>query len=307
MANELLRSKHAFGSSYNLDKVVSEGKVDAYDILFLDGDTDHPKIGWLDKNGKVVLVRDEKADLTEVEADIDNLESGLSDLGMAMDKKADADEVNAKIGESVTEAVDSANAYTDKKFEAAIAEHLTEKYEICDVPEGTLVKIDDREIRIMCPHDAVFSKQNVGTGGDPNCYYAAFKTYVPNDSVVGYIERLGNQVDSEIQKTFSVDEYGRKYQTTWLALARYDDSTGVWNYYGKNSEVNRYIGWDYQIDFYNDSNEIVGSDTVRISLSNESCHFVNEPYYVGSIMKEVNAKIEEKIAEVESAWQIVEF
>lgn len=305
MADEILRSRHAFGSLENLQAAIDAKKVDSYDILFLDGDTE-PKIGWLDKNGDLVLVTDEKADLTEVKADIDNLESGLSDLGLAIDKKANADEVDAKIDESVTEAVGSANAYTDKKFKAAIAEHLIEKYEICDVPEGTLVKINENEIRIMCPKDAVFSKQNVGVGGDPNCYYATFKTYVPNDNVVGYIERLGSEVDSEILTNFSTDEYGRRYQTTWLALARLDGA-GEWVYYGKNSSVNRYIGWDYQIDFYDANNEVIVSDTVRISLSNENCHFVNEPYYVGNIMKEVDTKIEEKIAEVEAAYEIVEF
>ena len=306
MADENLRSRHAFGSLDNVQAAIDAGKIDSYDILFLDGDST-PKIGWLDKNGDLKLVTDEKADLSEVKADIDNLESNVSDLGIAMDKKADTDEVDAKIGESVTEAVGSANAYTDKKFEAAIAEHLVEKYEICDVPEGTLVRINENEIRIMCPSDAEFAKQNVGTGGDPNNYYFTFRVYVPSDDVVGYIERLGDKVDSEILTDFSVDEYGRRYQPTWLALARYDDATGKWTYYGENSSVNRYIGWDYQIDWYNSNNEVIASDSVRISLSNENCHFVNEPYYVGSIMKEVDTKIEEKISEIEIAYEIVEF
>lgn len=306
MADENLRSRHAFGSLNNVQAAIDAGKIDSYDILFLDGD-ESPKIGWLDKNGDLKLVTDEKADLSEVKADIDNLESNVSDLGIAMDKKADTDEVDAKIGESVTEAVGSANAYTDKKFEAAMAEHLVEKYEIRDVPEGTLVRINENEIRIMCPSDAEFAMQNVGTGGDPNNYYCTFRVYVPSDDVVGYIERLGSQVDSEILTDFSVDEYGRRYQPTWLSMAKYDDATGKWTYYGENSSVNRYIGWDYQIDWYNSNNEIIASDSVRISLSNENCHFVNEPYYVGSIMKEVDTKIEEKISEIEIAYEIVEF
>ena len=51
MAEKVNRAKHAFGSSQNLETTIQAGKIDAYDILFLDGDTD-PKIGWIDKNGK---------------------------------------------------------------------------------------------------------------------------------------------------------------------------------------------------------------------------------------------------------------
>lgn len=55
MADEILRSKHAFGEFANLDKAIADGKIDAYDILFLDGKTE-PKIGWVDKDGNVVIL-----------------------------------------------------------------------------------------------------------------------------------------------------------------------------------------------------------------------------------------------------------
>ena len=57
--SENLKSRHAFGSSGNIDSAIDQGLVDAYDILFLDGDTE-PKVGWLDKNGVVRLVEDKK-------------------------------------------------------------------------------------------------------------------------------------------------------------------------------------------------------------------------------------------------------
>ena len=88
MAEELLRSKHAFGSSANLDRVVSEGLVDAFDILFLDGDTDNPKIGWVDKNGNVVLVKDADVD-TKIEESV-------------TESKSYTDEQIAEILESMT-------------------------------------------------------------------------------------------------------------------------------------------------------------------------------------------------------------
>lgn len=157
------------------------------------------------------------------------------------------------------------------------------KYNISATPEGTLVNYGEKEIRIMCPADAVFTKQNVGDGGDANSYYVTFKTYVPNENAVGYIEHLGDKVDAEILTNFSVDEYGRRYQSTWLAIAKYDEATGIWNYYGKNSSANTYAGWDYQIDWYNADGVKIASDSIRINLSNEGCHNVMEPYYISAL------------------------
>lgn len=153
------------------------------------------------------------------------------------------------------------------------------KYEITGTPEGTLVNYGDKEIRVMCPADAKFVKQSVGAGGDANMYYMTFRAYAPNNNVVGYIEHLGNQVDEEILTTFSVDEHGRKYQNTWLGLAKFDEATGVWTYYGANSTTNKMIGWDYQIDWYDTNNKMIASDFVRINLTNESCHHYLRPYY----------------------------
>lgn len=154
------------------------------------------------------------------------------------------------------------------------------KYNISATPEGTLVKYGEKEIRVMCPADAKFVKQSVGTGGDPNTYYMTFKTYVTDDNAVGYIEHLGDQVDGEILTNFSTDEYGRRYQPTWLGLAKYDDATGVWSYYGSKSSTNKYIGWDYKIDWYDANGVMIASDSIRINLSNEDCHNSVEPYYM---------------------------
>jgi hypothetical protein len=159
----------------------------------------------------------------------------------------------------------------------------------------------------MCPSDVVWTQQTVGEGGDANCYYMTFKTYAPNDNVVGYIEHLGNQVDKEILTNFSTDEYGRRYQPTWLALAKYDEATDTWTYYGKNSTKSKYIGWDYQIDWFDANGVMVASDCVRINLSNEDCHSSIEPYYVGAMKTEIETMVDEKVAEVNSAYEVIEF
>lgn len=153
------------------------------------------------------------------------------------------------------------------------------KYDISGVPVGTLVNYGEKEIRIMCPNDVEFKKQAVGANGDANTYYATFKTYCPSDDVVGYIEHLGNQVDAEVLTDIKIDEYGRRYQPTWLGIAKYDEATGVWSYFGKNSTVDKFIGWDYQIDWYDADGVMIASDSIRINLSNEECHNIIRPYY----------------------------
>ena len=247
-----------------------------------------------------------KANAEDVKAELD-VKANAADVKAELATKANVNDVEEKIDKVATDTVATAKAYTDGKVEAAVKEHLVKKFEISGTPDGALVNINEREIRIMCPVNSEFAKQSVGTGGDPNCYYATLKTYVFDNNVVGYREHMGSQSDSETLTDLKTDEYGRKYQLTWLALAKYDDATGTWNYYGKNSSVNKYIGWDYEIDWYDANNEIVASDNIRINLSNEECHFVNEPYYVGKIIKDVDTKIEEKIAEVEAAYEVIEF
>ena len=294
-----LKAKHAFGMLENIDQALSNGTIDAYDILFVKDADGKPYVGWIDKDGNKVICDSDEVDLSGIEAEITALETELS-------TKVSADEVDTKFDKSV----EAAKAYTDGKVEAAISEHLTKKYEITDVPLGTLVKMNENEIRICCPADAQYSLQAVGEGGDANTYYVTLKTYIYDDNVVGYIEHLGDLVDSEILTDLKTDEYGRKYQPTWLGVAKYDDSTG-WTYYGATSTANHYIGWDYQLDLYDANGVMIGSDSIRINLSNEDCHYAIEPYYMGEmkaeITKDIDTMIEEKIKEVESSYEIIEF
>lgn len=199
---------------------------------------------------------------------------------------------------------DGAMSKEDKKIVDSIPyAYVARKYDVSDTPVGTLVDYRDHEIRIMCPADAEFKKQSVGAGGDANAYYMTFKTYAPNESAIGYIEHIGDQVDSEILTEFSVDEYGRKYQTTWLGIAKYDEATGTWSYYGANSTASKFIGWDYQIDWYDANNKMIASDCVRINLSNEACHSINRSYYgpENDIVTEVET-VKETVAEIQEAY-----
>ena len=301
------KAKHAFGALENVDSAIASGKIDAYDILFVKDANGKPYVGWVDNKGQKVIC-DNSADIADVEeelatkADVEDVKA----LENQIATKVDAEEVDEKIGQAVTDSVSEAKAYTDGKVEAAIAEHLTQKYEIENAPAGTLIKMNENEIRIMCPIDAKYDLQNVGTGGDPNTYYVTFKTYVYDDNAVGYKEHLGSAVDAEILTDFKTDEYGRRYQPTWLGVAKYDAATGAWNYYGANSNENKMIGWDYQLDLFDANGVMIASDSVRINLSNENCHYQIKPYYVGAMVKDIEVMVDEKIAEI-SAYEIIEF
>lgn len=115
MAN---KAKHAFGQSSGIEAAKQANKIDSFDILFLDGETD-PKIGWIDKQGNTVIVPN-KTDLSGVEAelatkanseDVETLESQIA-------TKADTSEVEALQTEIATK-VDAA-AVQDMIDKAAV-------------------------------------------------------------------------------------------------------------------------------------------------------------------------------------------
>lgn len=245
----------AFGDSENLDVAIEQGTINPKDVLFMDGDTKNPKVGWVSDNGKAVVI-----------------------------------DVDSK--------VDAAVKTIDNTYEKR-------KYKIADAPVGTLVNYGEKEIRIMCPADAVYNKQNVGAGGNKNNYYITLKVYAPNDDIVGYIEHIGDNSDSEILTSFSVDEYGRRYQPTWLSVAAYDETTDTWTYYGASSSAEKYIGWDYQIDWYDANGMMVASDAVRINLTNEQCHHSVLPSYSATIVNQANTYTDEQIKKV--AIKVSEF
>lgn len=309
MAN---RAKHAFGSLADVQAALQAGKINAYDILFLDGDTE-PKVGWVDKNGVFRLVKNE-ADIKELESQITEqfteISGQFTEIETELAEKADAAEVNSKIDEAVADTMSATKAYTDGKVEAAISEHMVKKFEITSVPEGTLVDYRDKEIRVMCPSNTKWSKQTVGETGNANMYYMGFKAYAPEGAVSFKEGDRGVVIDEmfDFSGDFAgTDEYGRNYSICWLALASYDASSDTWTYFGKNSSEVKFIGWDYVVEWYNADGIVIASDCVRINLSNESCHVSTKPYYVGGMMKDIEAVVEEKFAEVSSAYEVIEF
>lgn len=53
------KAKHAFGMLENIDTALSNGSIDAYDILFVKDANGKPYVGWIDKDGNKVIVEEE--------------------------------------------------------------------------------------------------------------------------------------------------------------------------------------------------------------------------------------------------------
>ena len=153
------------------------------------------------------------------------------------------------------------------------------KYDFTALPEGTLIDNSrGKEYRIMCPADATYTKQQVGEGGNPNMYYMTFNAYAPEGAVACREGDKGEIIDEVIELKHT-DKYGRKYKPHWFALAMYDEATDTWTYFGKNSNIAKYIGWTYIVEWLDKDGKVINMDKIRINLSNEECHLALEPYF----------------------------
>ena len=203
----------------------------------------------------------------------------INEDGLAMElANAEHDGAMSKNDKAFIDSIPDIYADIDRVEDTAIQR----KYNISNVPEGTLVNYAEDEIRIMCPADAKFVKQEVGNGGNANMYYMTFTTYAPEGAVTFKEGDRGVIIDEvlnfETTAGTGVDKYGRKYKNHWFALASYDGAS--WTYFGKNSKPEKYIGWDYCVEWYDANGVKFASDNIRINLSNEDCHDVSLPYYM---------------------------
>lgn len=206
------------------------------------------------------------------------------------DMAADILALQGLVGETsvmgqIMNAVNASEAKAGKLFERV-------KYEVSSKPVGTLVDYRDKEIRIMVPADTKFELQNSGANADKNAYYIGFKAYAP-EGAVSFKEDLAEIISDNTMYTFEgndfagVDAYGRKYSICWLAVARYDEATQTWTRYGAQSSVDKYIGWYYSVEWYDANGNKIGSDCIRINLSNESCHNDVKPFYMTGYVNKI--------------------
>lgn len=295
--SEILKSRHAFGSEANIQVALEKGLIDAYDILFLK----EGKIGWIDAEGNPFILED-KAGVVTVDA---LPEVGKADMVYICKNKLyfwDGTEFVAPIDE-----IGISPEEVDNKIDAAIEVAERVKYEITSKPVGTLVNYGEKEIRVMCPADTQWVKQNVGATGDANKYYMGFRAYAP-EGAVGYKEGTNGIVEDEMftfDNAFAgTDDLGRNYSIVWLALASYDEATDTWSYYGAKSTAEKYLGFTYAVEWYDENGIVIEADCIRINLSNEDCHSLIEPYYVSDVLKAAKAYTDEQVM---SAVSVVEF
>ena len=142
---------------------------------------------------------------------------------------------------------------------------VAQKYEVLPV-DGMLVSYRENEVRINTEH-VVPIKQTVGATGNPNMYYVTFRAYAPDDAT-GVIESDGAQTDTE-PTALSVDTYGRKYATIWSAIASFNGTS--WTKWGDSSTLDKYLGFYYTFKWFNGS-QLIGTDKVRVILTNDTCH-----------------------------------
>lgn len=206
-----------------------------------------------------------------------------------------------------TKETDGAMSKEDKKtLDAIPTVYVAREYEVAYKPEGTLVDYRDKEIRVMCPADTEWVLQNSGEGSDANMYYIGFKAYAPTNAV-SFKEDLAETIADDTMYYFEgnefagTDTYGRKYSVVWLPAANYDGNT--WTYYGASSSESKYIGWYYTVEWYDTNGIVISSDSVRINLSNETCHNNIKPYYVANYITTEEAEIiRESVANAEESY-----
>ena len=170
------------------------------------------------------------------------------------------------------------------------------KYEVSGVPEGTLVKYFDNEVRVMCPKDAEFHKQNVGAGGSPNRYYMNFTMFAPEGAVT-FREGTQGMTAEELVLEDELRTVVNGKRTIWLSLAVFDEATGEWTYRGDESTVDRCIGWNVLVEWYDAEGKVITRDSFRVNIANENCFDSVIPLYrEGLANKEF---VKEQIAAIE--------
>lgn len=152
------------------------------------------------------------------------------------------------------------------------------RVEIDNIPTGTLVNYGQDEVRVMAPKDTVWKANR------ENKYYMRAKLFAP-DNAKYFRDSLAKEITDEKYYEFEnyefsgIDEYGRKYSIAWLPMASVTDD--VWTYDGDVSTVEKgFLGWYWHANWYDENKNLIGSDIIRINLSNESCHNFEQPYYM---------------------------
>ncbi len=217
---------------------------------------------------------------------LNNIENGINDLYNELPNyalKTDIPDM-PEIPEMPSMEGLATEEFVNKMFMA------NEKFKVSHAPEGTIVDYREKEVRVMCPADTEWTLQNSGENADPNKYYIGFKAYAP-ENAMSFKEDLARTIADETMCFFEnnefagIEEDGRKYSIIWLPAAVLNESE--WNYYGKKSNTNKFIGWFYSVEWFDKNGDLIGSDCIRINLSNEDCHGAIESHLINELKAEI--------------------
>jgi len=177
--------------------------------------------------------------------------------------KTETENLIAEAVESIEHPTVDLSDYTTKDY--VVATTHQNKYEVLPI-EGMFVQYRDGEIRLNTQRVTPVH-QNVGTTGNPNMYYATFRAFAP-EGATQCREGLNGNIDTEYS-VLATDKYGRKYTTIWAAIASYNGTS--WSLFGANSNLDKYLGFYYHFEWYNEDT-LIGTDKVRVILTNDTCH-----------------------------------
>lgn len=132
------KARHAFGTTENVEAALQAGTINAYDILFLDGDT-VPKVGWVDKNGTFRLVEDKNQVVRVDELPTENGDEGVVYICnnecyiwngtecVPLSKSADLTALEDQVAQLESQLVGKVDEATvDSKVEAAVEAAIAE-------------------------------------------------------------------------------------------------------------------------------------------------------------------------------------
>ena len=184
--------------------------------------------------------------------------------------------------ESATLAPEIVEAVGDLSYQWMKADEmnvLSQKVAFVGMPAGSKVSYGEETVRLMCPKDAEYDFQNSGVGADKNSYYIGMNLFAPEGAVSFREGECGlNPADKmpELEPMVKladaphgVDSLGRTYRARWIPVAAYDAKTGTWNYYAKNKGVGEYLGWKFEIVWFDANGLEIERSFMKVQLSNE--------------------------------------
>lgn len=282
------------GTSTLLDRVESlETQIGGIDELFIDSKIDEKINEFINKTSDDHVVNTLKELIDYVAEHDDTAESIVKDI-QDLKGLVGLDSVQDQIAHAIANSGHMSKVEAENKLLSKVdakALYKKVKYEISHKPEHALVDYRDKEIRVMIPANTEFAKQNSGANADADAYYIGFKAYAP-DGAVSFKEDMSEIIADQTMHAFEgndfagIDAYGRKYSIVWLPVAKFANET--WTYYGATSNKDKYIGWYYSVEWYGSNGKMIGSDCIRINLSNEACHNNAEPYYMNKVVKSIS-------------------